>query len=77
MNSRSSFLRFTPNERRVNGVYWQHQGVHVFGPILGQALRTDAFGPVVQACDGRVFTLATLPQMLTVDPFPAIAATPS
>jgi hypothetical protein len=34
MNSRSSFLRFTPNERRVNGVYWQHQGVHVSRPIL-------------------------------------------
>jgi hypothetical protein len=41
---------------------------------LGWARTKDALGPVVRDCDGRVFTLTTLPGMLTVDPLPSIAA---
>jgi len=40
---------------------------------LGWTRTKDALGPVVRECDGRVFTLATLPEMLTVDPLPSIA----
>lgn len=49
-------------------------GVPVFAVLggLGWTRTADALGPVVQACDGRVFTLATLAEMLTVDPFPAL-----
>jgi hypothetical protein len=30
----------------------------------------DALGPVIRDTDGRVFTLATLDDMMTVQPFP-------
>lgn len=39
---------------------------------LGWTRVNDTLGPVVRDCDGRVFTIATLPQMLTVQPFPAL-----
>jgi hypothetical protein len=39
---------------------------------LGWTRINDALGPVVRDCDGRVFTLKTLPEMLTVQPFPAL-----
>jgi hypothetical protein len=32
----------------------------------------DTLGPVVRDTDGRVFTLATLPDMLAVNPFPSL-----
>jgi hypothetical protein len=41
---------------------------------LGWTRTKDALGPVIRECDGRVFTLVTLRDMLTVDPLPAIAA---
>jgi hypothetical protein len=41
---------------------------------LGWTRTRDALGPVIRDCDGRVFTLTTLRDMLTVDPLPAIAA---
>lgn len=49
-------------------------GVPVFAVLAGLGWRRvrDALGPVVQATDGRVFTLATLPEMLTVQPFPTL-----
>ncbi|MBC9005109.1 hypothetical protein [Micromonospora aurantiaca (nom. illeg.)] len=52
----------------------QHGGVPVFAVLggLGWTRTNDALGPVVQHCDGRVFTLSTLQEMLTVDPFPAL-----
>ncbi len=37
----------------------------------------DALGPVVRDTDGRVFTLATLAELLTVEPFPALVREPS
>lgn len=39
---------------------------------MGWARVNDTLGPVVRDTDGRVFTLATLPEMLTVAPFPAL-----
>lgn len=44
---------------------------------LGWTRVNDTLGPVVRDCDGRVFTLANLPEMLTVQPFPALVAAPS
>lgn len=32
----------------------------------------DTLGPVLRDTDGRVFTMDTLPEMLTVSPFPQL-----
>jgi hypothetical protein len=52
-------------------------GVPVFAVLdgLGWERTGDALGPVVRYTDGRVFSLATLPQMLTVQPFPRLIGT--
>jgi hypothetical protein len=52
-------------------------GVPLFGVLsgLGWTRVNDTLGPVVRDCDGRVFTLANLDEMLTVQPFPQIAGT--
>ena len=52
-------------------------GVPVLAVIsgLGWTRVMDALGPVVRDTDGRVFTLRTLPQMLTVAPFPQLMGT--
>lgn len=42
---------------------------------MGWARVNDTLGPVVRDTDGRVFTLATLPEMLTVSPFPGLIST--
>lgn len=49
-------------------------GIPVFAMLGGVGWRRtgDALGPVVRDTDGRVFTLATLPEMLTVEPFPSL-----
>lgn len=39
---------------------------------MGWARVNDTLGPVVRDTDGRVFTLSTLPDMLTVAPFPTL-----
>lgn len=39
---------------------------------IGWARVNDTLGPVVRDTDGRVFTIATLPEMLTVAPFPTL-----
>ena len=39
---------------------------------LGWTRTTDALGPVVRDTDGRTFTLATLREMLDVEPFPSL-----
>jgi hypothetical protein len=39
---------------------------------IGWARVNDTLGPVVRDTDGRVFTIATLPDMLTVAPFPSL-----
>lgn len=41
---------------------------------LGWERVNDTLGPVVRDCDGRVFTLANLPEMLTVQPFPSLTS---
>lgn len=47
-------------------------GVPVFAVLagLGWKRARDALGPVVQHTDGRVFTLATLHEIMAVDPLP-------
>jgi transcriptional regulator with XRE-family HTH domain len=49
-------------------------GVPLFAVLGGIGWRrtNDALGPVVKATDGRVFTIATLPDMLTVEPLPGL-----
>lgn len=39
---------------------------------LGWTRVNDTLGPVVRDCDGRVFTLSNLDEMLTVQPFPSL-----
>jgi hypothetical protein len=39
---------------------------------IGWARVNDTLGPVVRDTDGRVFTLATLSEMVTVAPFPSL-----
>lgn len=39
---------------------------------LGWTRVNDTLGPVVRDCEGRVFTLANLEEMLTVQPFPQL-----
>ncbi len=53
-------------------------GVPVFAVLdgLGWERVNDALGPVVRDTDGRVFTLSTLEQMLTVEPFPQLMRPP-
>ncbi len=41
---------------------------------LGWTRVNDTLGPVVRDCDGRVFTLANLDEILTVQPFPQLVA---
>ena len=50
-------------------------GVPLFAVLGGVGWRriNDALGPVVRETDGRVFTLATLPEMLTVEPLPGLS----
>lgn len=57
----------------------QNEGGRLGGvPIIavlggtGWARVNDTLGPVLQCTDGRVFTLETLDQMLTVTPFPQL-----
>lgn len=52
-------------------------GVPVFAALagLGWTRANDAMGPVVAACDGRVFSLQTLDQMLAVQPLPGLTGT--
>jgi len=49
-------------------------GVPVFALVdgLGWERINDALAPVVAHCDGRVFTLETLPEMLETQPFPRL-----
>lgn len=40
---------------------------------LGWTRVNDTLGPVIRDCDGRVFSVSNLPDMLTVSPFPMLA----
>ncbi len=40
---------------------------------LGWTRVNDTLGPVIRDCDGRVFSVGNLPDMLTVSPFPMLA----
>lgn len=39
---------------------------------LGWTRVNDTLGPVIRDCDGRVFSVGNLPEMLTVSPFPML-----
>lgn len=43
---------------------------------LGWTRVNDTLGPVVRDCDGRVFSVGNLPDMLTVSPFPSLLSRP-
>jgi hypothetical protein len=49
-------------------------GIALFAVVdgLGWERLNDALGPVVRDCDGRVFTLKSLPEMLEVHPLPTL-----
>jgi hypothetical protein len=49
-------------------------GIPVFGVLSGLGWRRarDALGPVIRDTDGRVFSLANLAEIMTVDPFPQL-----
>jgi hypothetical protein len=49
-------------------------GIPVFAVLAGLGWRRtqDALGPVVRDTDGRVFTVQTLPEMMSVEPFPGL-----
>lgn len=42
---------------------------------LGWTRVNDTLGPVVRDCDGRVFSVSNLAEMLTVNPFPSLIGT--
>ncbi|MBI4021156.1 MAG: hypothetical protein HY369_02850 [Candidatus Aenigmarchaeota archaeon] len=52
-------------------------GVPVFAVLAGLGWRrtADALGPVVRDTDGRVFTVQTLAEIMTVEPFPSLKRT--
>jgi hypothetical protein len=52
-------------------------GIPLFAVLagLGWTRTADALGPVVRDTDGRVFTIPTLLEMLSAQPFPAIRGT--
>lgn len=49
-------------------------GIPLFAVLggVGWARVNDTLGPVVRYTDGRVFTLATLPEMMTIAPFSSL-----
>jgi hypothetical protein len=50
-------------------------GIPLLGVLggLGWLRVNDTLGPVVRDCDGRVFSVSNLEQMMTVAPFPTLA----
>ena len=52
-------------------------GIPLFAVLagLGWTRTADALGPVVRDTDGRTFTIPTLQEMLTVQPFPSLVNT--
>jgi hypothetical protein len=49
-------------------------GVPLFAVLAGLGWRrtADTLGPVIRDTNGRVFTIQTLPSMMTVEPFPGL-----
>lgn len=59
---------------RLRGESVRLGGIPVFAVLggMGWARVNDTLGPVIRDTDGRVFTLATINQMLDVAPFPSL-----
>jgi hypothetical protein len=60
--------------RALRGEAMRLGGTPLFAVLggLGWARTADALGPVVRDTDGRTFTVPTLEEMLTVQPFPEL-----
>lgn len=71
--ARDKALRF----ERLRDESIRLNGVPLFAVLtgLGWTRVNDTLGPVVRDTLGRVFTLSTLPEMLSVDPFPRLVGT--
>lgn len=52
-------------------------GIPLFAVLggLGWLRVNDTLGPVVRDCDGRVFSISNLDEMMTVSPLPSVAGT--
>jgi hypothetical protein len=59
---------------KLRGEAMRLGGIALFAVLdgLGWSRLNDALGPVVRDCDGRVFTLKTLPEMLDVRPLASL-----
>jgi hypothetical protein len=70
--ARDKALRF----ERLRGESVRLGGVPLIAVLggLGWTRVNDTLGPVVRDCDGRVFSVSNLPDMLTVSPFPMLLA---
>ncbi|MGH3301322.1 MAG: hypothetical protein ACRDOK_06440 [Streptosporangiaceae bacterium] len=68
--ARDKALRF----ERLRDESMRLGGIPLFAVLggLGWTRVNDTLGPVVRDCDGRVFSVGNLPEMLTVSPFPAL-----
>lgn len=73
--ARDKALRF----ERLRGESVRLGGIPLFAVLSGMGWTrvNDTLGHVVRDTEGRVFTLATLGQMLTVAPFPALVGSAS
>lgn len=71
--ARDKALRF----ERLRGESIRLGGIPLFAVLSGMGWTrvNDTLGPVVRDTEGRVFTLATLDQMLTVAPLPTLVNT--
>lgn len=71
--ARDKAARFSSLRKEANRL----GGVPLFAVLsgLGWTRTADALGPVVRDTDGRTFTIPTLSEMLTVQPFPTLVNT--
>jgi len=68
--ARDKALRF----ERLHGESVRLGGIPLFAVLggLGWTRVNDTLGPVIGYCDGRVFSISNLSEMLTVAPFPSL-----
>lgn len=68
--ARDKALRF----RTLNDESQRLGGVPLVAVLggLGWTRVNDTLGPVIRFCDGRVFSVGNLPELLTVSPFPSL-----
>jgi hypothetical protein len=71
--ARDKALRF----ERLRDESMRLGGLPLIGVLggLGWTRVNDTLGPVVRDCDGRVFSVSNVAEMLTVNPFPSLVGT--